>query len=166
MGRKKKTTTEEVMESTDLALTNMKKSIVAQTKPRIGGRFVKLDENGELVTNSSDSKKKKKVEEDDDVDLAELAMDRRKLTDEEKEYIGTDPMRLLEVGLKNARTLSEGIKYAQALIKYKHPSLSAVKSQVDVEVTEKKLVWEVFAGSEEFTPISIQSDEDGEEDPK
>lgn len=160
--RKKKTKTEEVLESDDLALTNMKKSLIAQTKPRIGGRFVKLDENGELVTNS----KNKKVEEDEGVDLADLAMDRRKLTDEEKEYIGTDPMRLLEVGLKNARTLSEGIKYAQALIKYKHPSLSAVKSQVDVEVSDKRLVWEVYSGEEEFTPIGLTTaaEEDKEDE--
>ena len=155
MATKKSKTTGVISLDTVEADTNTKKSIIAQSRPRIGGKFVKLDDKGHLVTN-----KKKKIETTDDneeIDLMDLAMDRRPLTEEEKEYIGTDPMRLLEVGLKNARTLSEGIKYAQALIKYKHPSLSAVKTENENITVDRRIVWDVYKDSELFVPIGVDT---------
>lgn len=155
MATKKSKTTGVISLDTVEADTNTKKSIIAQSRPRIGGKFVKLDDKGQLVTN-----KKKKIETTDDneeIDLMDLAMDRRPLTEEEKEYIGTDPMRLLEVGLKNARTLSEGIKYAQALIKYKHPSLSAVKTENENITVDRRIVWDVYKDSELFVPIGVDT---------
>ena len=158
MARKKKPTGVISLETVD-ADTNTKKSVIAQSRPRIGGKFVKLDENGHVVTNTK-TPKKININDDEEVDLMDLAMDRRSLTPEEKEYIGTDPMRLLEVGLKNARTLSEGIKYAQALIKYKHPSLSAVKTAMEVEVTDRRIVWGSYTTEQAFVPISSRTDEE------
>lgn len=128
----------------DTTKPSLAKSLVAQSKPRIGGRFVSTKEDSdesETPTNAVRKRKRKKKNEEESITKDDLIYDTRLLTEEEKEYIGDDALRFYEVALKRSRTPAEGHRYASVLVKYQHPSLSAVASKHDVEITHKALVW-------------------------
>lgn len=145
----------------DTTKPSLAKSLVAQSKPRIGGRFVSTKEESESETPTKKTRKKKVAEEA--ITKDDLIYDTRLLTDEEKEYIGDDALRFYEIALKRARTPAEGHRYASVLVKYQHPSLSAIASKQEIEVTQKVLAWE-WGGKDveiEFDPTqSMEKDDD------
>ncbi len=145
----------------DTTKPSLAKSLVAQSKPRIGGRFVSAKEEPEPETPVKGKRKKKNVEEA--ITKDDLIYDTRLLTEEEKEYIGDDALRFYEIALKRARTPAEGHRYASVLVKYQHPSLSAIASKQEIEVTQKVLAWE-WGGKDveiEFDPTqSMEKDDD------
>lgn len=134
----------------DTVKPSLAKSLVAQSKPRIGGRFVSLKEedygkeekNEESGTASETKPKAKRKTKEKEISKEDLIYDTRLLSEEEKEYIGKDALKFYEVALSKARTPAEGHRYASVLVKYQHPSLSAVATKTEVEVTHKVLVWE------------------------
>ena len=143
----------------DTTKPSLAKSLVAQSKPRIGGRFVSTKEEDEAQPKKT---RKKKVAEEA-ITKDDLIYDTRLLTEEEKEYIGDDALRFYEIALKRARTPAEGHRYASVLVKYQHPSLSAIASKQEIEVTQKVLAWE-WGGKDveiEFDPTqSMEKDDD------
>ena len=145
----------------DTTKPSLAKSLVAQSKPRIGGRFVSTKEESESETPTKKTRKKKVAEEA--ITKDDLIYDTRLLTEEEKEYIGDDALRFYEIALKRARTPAEGHRYASVLVKYQHPSLSAIASKQEIEVTQKVLAWE-WGGKDveiEFDPTqSMEKDDD------
>lgn len=147
------------MSEVDVKKTSIAKSLVAQSKPRVGGRFVSANPDG-LPKRPRGRPKKNK---EDQITKEELLYDTRLLTEEEKEYIDGDALRFYEVALKKARTPAEARHYASVLIKYQYPSLSSVTAKQEVEVTHKVLVWDWPDAdkAEEFTLIE-QEDESTE----
>lgn len=145
----------------DTTKPSLAKSLVAQSKPRIGGRFVSTKEDSEPETPVKKTRRKKAAEEA--ITKDDLIYDTRLLTEEEKEYIGDDALRFYEIALKRARTPAEGHRYASVLVKYQHPSLSAIASKQEIEVTQKVLAWE-WGGKDveiEFDPTqSMEKDDD------
>lgn len=145
----------------DTTKPSLAKSLVAQSKPRIGGRFVSAKEDSEPETPVKKTRRKKVAEEA--ITKDDLIYDTRLLTEEEKEYIGDDALRFYEIALKRARTPAEGHRYASVLVKYQHPSLSAIASRQEIEVTQKVLAWE-WGGKDveiEFDPTqSMEKDDD------
>lgn len=57
------------------------------------------------------------------------------ITDEDREYYGTDSRKFLERALRKARTWEEGLKYAKELRMLQHPSLQSVQTQTDTTHT-------------------------------
>jgi hypothetical protein len=146
----------------DTTKPSLAKSLVAQSKPRIGGRFVSTKEDSDESETPAKKTRKKKVAEEA-ITKDDLIYDTRLLTEEEKEYIGDDALRFYEIALKRARTPAEGHRYASVLVKYQHPSLSAIASKQEIEVTQKVLAWE-WGGKDveiEFDPTqSMEKDDD------
>ena len=151
----------------DTTKPSLAKSLVAQSKPRIGGRFVSTKDDelrgSDAMTETPTKKTRKKKVAEEAITKDDLIYDTRLLTEEEKEYIGDDALRFYEIALKRARTPAEGHRYASVLVKYQHPSLSAIASKQEIEVTQKVLAWE-WGGKDveiEFDPTqSMEKDDD------
>lgn len=151
----------------DTTKPSLAKSLVAQSKPRIGGRFVSTKDDelrgSDAMLEAQPKKTRKKKVAEEAITKDDLIYDTRLLTEEEKEYIGDDALRFYEIALKRARTPAEGHRYASVLVKYQHPSLSAIASKQEIEVTQKVLAWE-WGGKDveiEFDPTqSMEKDDD------
>ena len=151
----------------DTTKPSLAKSLVAQSKPRIGGRFVSTKDDelrgSDAMTETPTKKTRKKKVAEEAITKDDLIYDTRLLTEEEKDYIGDDALRFYEIALKRARTPAEGHRYASVLVKYQHPSLSAIASKQEIEVTQKVLAWE-WGGKDveiEFDPTqSMEKDDD------
>ena len=109
------------------------KAKVAADRPRVNGRFV-----------STDPEKADKLKRQaEDIELAIAGSDSPDaISEEDREYFGTDSQKFFEVALKNAKTYFDGYKYAKELKNLQHPSLSAVQSKQEVEVTTRVLRWD------------------------
>lgn len=148
------------------------KSFVAQNKPRVGGRFVSLkdeedkdkEEHPALEVSEEFKKPKRgRPPKTKEISKDELIYDTRLFTEEEKEYIGSDALRFYEIALKRARTCGEGHRAAAVLIKYQHPSLSAIATKNETEITQKVLTWEWGGNNETIDFDPETSILDGEE---
>lgn len=53
------------------------------------------------------------------------------ITEEDREYFGTDSRKFLERALLHAQTWEEGLKYAKELRALQHASLQAVQTKID-----------------------------------
>lgn len=148
------------------------KALIAQSKPRIGGRFVSTkdlnkeddSENKETSTEEANGKetsaKRKRSQKQKEISKDELLYDTRVISEEDKEVIGDDSRKFFEMALLRSRTWSEGYKYARELKPLQHPSLQATQSKVEVEVTQKVLTWEW-----EGTTIESEAIEANKEEP-
>lgn len=145
----------------DTVKPSIAKSLVAMTKPRIGGRFISAKDEGADPDSEDTPKKKVRKKKDKEITKDDLIYDTRLLTEEEKEYIGDDALKFYEIALKRARTPAEGHRYASVLVKYQHPSLSAIASKQEIEVTHKVLAWEWDGKGEviDFDPTSTTDTE-------
>lgn len=114
-----------------------RKSSVAAERPRIGGRFVKLDDDGNIVL----PEVKEAPPKEDSLSERDVLMDTRIISPEDKDLIGTDSKAFFERRLLSARTWYEGEKAAKELLKIQHPSLQAVAMKQEVTVTKKELRW-------------------------
>jgi hypothetical protein len=123
----------------EVSKPSLAKSLVAQTKPRVGGRFISLkDETPAEKPKTSRKKKEAEITKD------ELTYDTRLLTEEEKEYIGEGEgmaYRFYEIALKKARTAAEAHRYASILIQYQTAKVSAKEAADQLEITHKVLKW-------------------------
>jgi hypothetical protein len=109
------------------------KAKVASERPRVGGRFVSLDPE-------KADKLKKQAE---DIELALAGSENPDvITEEARAYFGTDSQKFFELALQNSTTWFDGYKYAKELKNLQHPTLSAVQSKQEVEVTTRRLVWD------------------------
>ena len=109
------------------------KSDIANTKPRVGGKFVSADPE----------KAAKAIREKEEQELIErMIKESDMITDEDREYIGTDSAKFFERAMQRSLTYYEGAKYAKELKPIQHPSLQSIQSKVDLEVTEKVLRWQ------------------------
>lgn len=125
---------------TDVKNPSLAKSLVAQAKPRVGGRFVSLkqDETAEV----KETKPKKRKVKEENITKEDLIYDTRVISDEDKEVIGDDSRKFFEMALLRSRTWSEGYKYAKELKPLQHPSLQSTTVKAEIEVTKKVLTWE------------------------
>ena len=126
---------------------SLAKSLVAQAKPRVGGRFVSLKEGSSTdesrkEVSTSPSKRRKRKTSQEEITKEELIYDTRVISEEDKDIIGDDSRKFFEMALLRARTWSEGYKYARELKPLQHPSLQAMALKAEVEVTKKILTWE------------------------
>lgn len=62
------------------------------------------------------------------------------ITNDDRDYFGTDSKRFFERALLKSKTWEEGVKYAKELRTLQHPSLSAVQSKTE-NVTAIELRW-------------------------
>ena len=130
------------------------KSIVAQSKPRIGGRFVST-KNVDAGLVSAEVAKAKKVPT---IKKEDVIIDNRAISDEDREAIGTDSKKFFELALKNSRTWYEGAKYAKELKPLQHPSLQAQHIKQDI-ATELVIKWD-WDGTPEGALIEHDTIED------
>lgn len=121
----------------DMLLTNQQKTIEALERPRIGGRF---------VSKNPEVRKAKEAREEILRDIDRSAF----ISDEDREYIGSDSKRFFERAMQNASTWVEGMLFAKELKPLQHASLSAQQITQEVVVTKKILKW---SWDEEETPV-------------
>lgn len=62
------------------------------------------------------------------------------ITNDDRDYFGTDSKRFFERALLRSKTWEEGVRYAKELRTLQHPSLSAVQSKTE-NVTAIELRW-------------------------
>lgn len=140
---------------TDVKKPSMAKSLVAQARPRVGGRFVPINETKESTSASKEtdapeetnaSSKKRKAQKQKEITKEELIYDTRVIAEDDKDFIGDDSRKFFEMALRRSRTWSEAYKYAKELKPLQHPSLQATSIKAEVEVTRKVLTWEWDGG--------------------
>lgn len=94
-----------------------------------------------------------------------------KITDEDREYYGTDSKKFLERALLRAKTFEEGLKYAKELRMMQHPSLQSVQTRTDTTHT-LTLRWsrpdEIASNEKSLIELSVDGYQeilpDGEDD--
>lgn len=116
------------------------KSDAAMQKPRVGGKFVAKD---------PDAAAKKKAAKEialRDADTKRIAENgftpADMISEEDRERFGSDAFKFLEVALSKAPTWYEGLKYAKELIARQYPTLQAIQSKQEIEITTKVLRWQ------------------------
>lgn len=115
-----------------------KKSAVAASRVRIGGKFVKLDEDGNVVL---PERKEEPAPKEGRLAEKDVLLDTRLISEEDKAIIGTDSKAFFEIMLLRAPTFHQGEKAAKELLRIQHPSLQAVAMKQEVTVTKKELRW-------------------------
>ncbi len=111
---------------------SQKKSEVALTKKRVNGRFVSKDPK---------ALEKKKEELERNRIALEGFNDQDRITEEDREYFGTDSLLFLERALAKAPTWYEALKYAKELVSRQHPTLQSIQSKSESTVT-RVLRWD------------------------
>lgn len=108
------------------------KSDVALKKKRIGGKFVPADPEAA----------KKKKEELDRLRIASEGFNETDLiTDEDREYFGSDSKMFFERALQKAPTWYEALKYAKELKPLQHASLQSLEVKQEVEIKDARVLW-------------------------
>jgi hypothetical protein len=114
-----------ILDLTDKRIPSEAKSLVAQTKKRVGGRFVSEDGRAKKSTNQ------KKVEKEDSYII----------TDEDRARFGNDSKAFFEWALTKAATRYEASKYAKELMRFQYPTLSSMDVRQEIEVVDAKVMW-------------------------
>lgn len=110
-------------------LTNQQRTVEALNRPRVGGRFVSL--NPEV-----NKAKEARNEMIKTIDKSGF------ISDEDREFIGTDSRKFFERAMQNAQTWVEGMIFAKELKPLQHASLSSQQITQEVVVTQKVLKWQ------------------------
>lgn len=110
------------------------KSEIAQTRQRVGGKFLPKD---------PEAVEKKKE------DLAKLLNEADSLTSdmisqEDRDYIDGDPMRFFEVWLKKSKTFYEGSKPAKEMMAYMYAALKSMEVKQEITVTQARVLWQGY----------------------
>jgi len=119
---------------TDMPKPSQAKSQVAQSRQRIGGKFVPKD---------PEALEKKKE------DLAKILNEADSLSSdmiskEDRDYINGDPMRFFEVWLKKAKTFYEGSKPAKEMMAYMYAALKSMEVKQEITVTQARVLWQGY----------------------
>lgn len=130
----------------ELRKPSVAKSLYAQSRPRVGGKFVKVhadpeDSESQPTKLSKQPKRRGRPPKNPTISKDDLLYDTRVIPESVRDYIGSDSRKFFEMALVASRTWSEGYKYAKELKPLQHPSLSAQQIKQEVEVTKKILTW-------------------------
>lgn len=131
----------------EIAKPSTAKSIYAQNRPRVGGKFVKVHtdplDDGTSQTDEAPKQQKRRGRppKNPTISKDDLMYDTRVIPEGVRDYIGSDSRKFFEMALVASRTWSEGYKYAKELKPLQHPSLSAQQIKQEVEYTQKILTW-------------------------
>lgn len=107
------------------------KSKVARNRERVNGKFVSKNQKPIVEVNSANNP-------EEEVPYSEADF----IPQEIRDLYGSDSKLFFEWALANAPTRYEAAKYAKELKNLQYPSLQAIQSKQELQITQKVLRWE------------------------